>query len=364
MKINRENYEACFLDFYEGNLTKNQVGELMDFLGNHPDLKSEFESFNLVFLPESSDLTMPQKESLKKPATGSPKSHEEAMIAYFEGDLPEKASSELISAVSQDQMLQKDFALFSKVRLQAQDNILFPDKTSLKKYPLTAYFKGYFHYAAAAAVILFLAGIFFMLPRVDEIPQLSQHIPVVEDEIETIAPQPLDEIVEKPVKETEKQPVVKTTPATRPSQTIQAFSRNIMPEPLDVPGIGPRRTAMLPVGEKPQNIIQRDEFKGVSLAHLPSQAEQVEATVSTQNDLKYTTFSELALSGLEKNTGINVEEIQSNISDGRLSFWDVAGAGLAGLSKITGTSLTIDQERDENGRLSLLAIGDKFRIER
>ncbi|MFN2394787.1 MAG: hypothetical protein ABR597_03770 [Bacteroidales bacterium] len=364
MKINRENYEAFFLDFYEGNLTKNQVGELMDFLGHHPDLKSEFESFNLVFLTESPDLTMPGKERMKKSASGSPKSHEEAMIAYFEGDLSEKASSELLGAVFQDRTLQKDFALFSKARLQTQDNISFPGKTSLKKYPLTAYFKEYFHYAAAAAVILFLAGIFFMIPRVDEIPQLSQHVPTVEYETETITPKPEEEIVEIPVKETENQPAVRTTAATRPSQPIQAFSRNIMPEPLDIPGIGPRRTAMLPAGEKHQNIIQREEFKGVSLAHLPSQAEQTEASVSPGNDQRYTTFSELALSGLEKNTGINVEEIQSNISEGRLSFWDVAGAGLAGLSKITGTSLTIDQERDENGRLSLLAIGDKFRIER
>ncbi len=364
MTINRENYEAYFLDFYEGNLTKTQVDDLMDFLNQHPDLNSEFESFELIFVPETPKLSMPEKESLKKTGAYTSKSHEEAMIAYFEGDLSEKASSDLLSAVSRNRMLQKDFALFSKVRLQPQDSIAFAGKSSLKKYPLATYLKGYVNYAAAAVVLLFLAGIFFMIPGVDDVPQISQHIPAVEYEIEPIASEPEEEIIEIPVQETEKVEAVRTAAATRPSQPIQAFSRNIMPEPLDVPGIGPRRTAMLPTGEKPQNIIQREEFKGVSLAHLPSQAEQVEATVSTQDDQKYTSFSELALSGLEKNTGINVREIQSNISEGSLSFWDVAGAGLAGLSKITGTSLAVEQQRDENGRLSLLAIGDKFRIER
>ena len=50
MKINLHNYEAVFLDYYEGNLSAEDVSELLLFLENHPELKEDFESFENIVL--------------------------------------------------------------------------------------------------------------------------------------------------------------------------------------------------------------------------------------------------------------------------------------------------------------------------
>ena len=39
MKINRNNYEVFFIDFYDGKLTDMQQLEMELFLESHPDLK-------------------------------------------------------------------------------------------------------------------------------------------------------------------------------------------------------------------------------------------------------------------------------------------------------------------------------------
>jgi hypothetical protein len=367
MNITRENYEAFFLDFYEGNLTKSQAAELMGFLAQHPDLKEEFESFELVFLPEEIKMIMPGKDEIKKPEHARPGSYslDKQMIAYFEGDLDEKSSSALLSAVAKDPALQKEFALFRQVRLQPDKGILFAGKSALKRYPLGAFMPAIQRFAVAAAILAFLAGIFFMMPRLDDTPDIAQTLPVPDETIvteeETI---PTEEIKALPAeKVTPETPPVKA-PASETVRPIQAFSRNTMPEPLDIAGIGPRRTAALTVSHKPETIEQREEFKWVSFANLNRFTSEQEETPAASQEPEYTTLASLAYSGIERATGINVENVQNELSNRRPGFWDLAGAGLSGLSHITGTQLTLEHGRDESGRLNLLAIGERFRVER
>ncbi len=365
MIINRENYEAYFLDYYERNLTESQAEELMDFLAQHHDLKEEFESFELVFLPEEVKMTMPGKDEIKKPenARYGGYSLDRQMIAYFEGDLDEESSSALLAAVAQDPSLQKDFAFFSKVRLQPDQGITFAGKSSLKRYPLGAFMPAIQRFAVAAAIIAFLAGIFFMMPRLDDTPDIAQTLPVADETIvteeETI---PSEDITELPVEHAT--PEVTKAPAHQEPRPIQAFSRNTMPEPLEIAGIGPRRPTALATSHKPENIEQREEFKYVSFSNLNRIAGEGQETSVASQEPEYTSLASLAFSGIERTTGVNVENVQNEISNRRPGIWDLAGAGLAGLSQITGTQLNVEHERDENGRLNLLAIGDRFRIER
>ena len=41
MKINRNNYEAFFIDYLEGNLDEKMVDDFIEFLQQNPDLKEE-----------------------------------------------------------------------------------------------------------------------------------------------------------------------------------------------------------------------------------------------------------------------------------------------------------------------------------
>ncbi len=367
MNITRENYEAYFLDFYEGNLTEKQVQELMDFLAQHPELREEFESFELFFLPDDVKMSMPGKDDIKKPENASPESYslDKQMIAYFEGDLDEKSSSSLLAAVAKDPALQKDFALFSKVRLQPDKGIIFAGKSGLKRYPLGAFMPVIQRFAVAAAIIAFLAGIFFMMPRLDDTPDIAQTLPATDE----IAVSEEETMPTEDIKEPSVEQVIPESPSahTTPRETvrpIQAFSRHAMPEPLDIEGIGPRRTTALITSHKPETIDQREEFKWVSFANLNRIVDEDEETPATSRQSDHTTLASLAYSGIERTTGVNIENVQNEISNRRTGIWDLAGAGLAGLSQLTGTPLNVEHDRDENGRLNLLAIGERFRIER
>ena len=365
MIINRENYEAYFLDYYEGNLTESRAEELMDFLAQHPDLREEFESFELVFLPDDLKMVMPGKDQIKKPENTRPGSHslDKQMIAYFEGDLDEESSSTLLAAVAKDPSLQKDFALFSKTRLQPEKGVVFAGKSGLKRYTIGVFMPAIERFAVAAAIIAFLAGIFFMMPRLDDSPDIAQTLPVADEttatEAETIPSKDITGLPDKDVI-----PEVTKPPARHEPRPIEAFSRNIMPEPLEIAGIGPRRPAAIATSNKPETIEQRGEFRWVSFANLNHIADEDEETSVASPEPEYTSIASLAYSGIERATGVNVENVQNEISNRRPGIWDLAGAGLAGLSKITGTQLTVDHDRDENGRLNLLAIGERFRIER
>lgn len=65
MPINKYNYEAFFLDFIEGNLSPENRKELFEFLGKHPEYKSELNYFNPVYL-ETEEAVYTGKAHLKK----------------------------------------------------------------------------------------------------------------------------------------------------------------------------------------------------------------------------------------------------------------------------------------------------------
>ena len=69
MSINKNNYEAFFLDYHEGNLSPQQVADLLLFVEQHSEYREEFESFENVTLDDLIDVSFEDKESLKKEIT-------------------------------------------------------------------------------------------------------------------------------------------------------------------------------------------------------------------------------------------------------------------------------------------------------
>lgn len=68
MSINKDNYEAWFLDFAEGTLSPAEIDELNDFLQSHPHLASELEEFQLIPLQPDTSVIYNNKKALKKEA--------------------------------------------------------------------------------------------------------------------------------------------------------------------------------------------------------------------------------------------------------------------------------------------------------
>ena len=138
MKINRDNYEVWFLDYYEGRLSPQQVEELKAFLDLHYDLKEELDSFENISLPPAKKIVFDAKESLKKPViitVGSinEKNYEEFFIADVEGELTKEKKTELNIFLEKNPQLKKEFELFQKTKITPDTSINFPAKEVLKK---------------------------------------------------------------------------------------------------------------------------------------------------------------------------------------------------------------------------------------
>ena len=66
MKINRDNYEAYFLDYHEGQLSPEMIEEVELFVVQNPDLKNMLDEFEAISLVADEDVVFETKFSLKK----------------------------------------------------------------------------------------------------------------------------------------------------------------------------------------------------------------------------------------------------------------------------------------------------------
>ena len=167
MKINRNNYELFFIDFYDGNLTDAQKHELDLFLAENSDLKEEFDSYEIISVePETTAFS--QKHKLKKKEIVevfgiNEENYEQYFVAFYENDLIEKEKNQLSSFLGSNPQLKKEFDLHGSLIIEPH-NLTFVDKGILKKKIVI----GYYWYAAAAVALILLAISIF----------LNQNIPV------------------------------------------------------------------------------------------------------------------------------------------------------------------------------------------
>jgi mRNA-degrading endonuclease YafQ of YafQ-DinJ toxin-antitoxin module len=173
-RINLDNYEAWFLDFFEGRLDVAQIDELFQFLERNPKLKAELKDFEIIPIqPESIDfdekailkgeadslledpnlkLTPNQnikfdaKHLLKQPAVS-----EEDIFSLTEGEITGLQAEELKSIIVKDNTLYHSFLAYQNAHLVPDKSIIYPHKAQLKKG--AAVIPLFMRYASAAAVI-------------------------------------------------------------------------------------------------------------------------------------------------------------------------------------------------------------------
>ncbi len=144
MKITRNNCEAFFLDYYEGNLSEGQVAELFAFLKANPDQREIFESFSNVQLEvEDSDASsrtphssfpVPDFSFLKKEPVAD--IHEQAevwMVDSVEGTISEEDRISLEKYLNENPSKRSELAAFEKTILRADGNETIGDLSNFKK---------------------------------------------------------------------------------------------------------------------------------------------------------------------------------------------------------------------------------------
>jgi len=136
MNINNDNYEIYFLDYFEGKLSPGEIEELLIFLKQHPEVKSEFEGFELVSLIPDNKIHFERKELLlrSETLTDEPITSEnidEFLIAEMEGFHSDNGAKKLNEFISSNPGFEKDRHIFSLTRLRPNSAIKFPDKQTL-----------------------------------------------------------------------------------------------------------------------------------------------------------------------------------------------------------------------------------------
>jgi hypothetical protein len=146
---NIHNYEEFIIDYFDGNLSAEESADLLLFLEQHPNIKSEFEMFSAAPLTELEEVNYEAKDKLKKGLA----INNETIVAYLEKDLPLAEIKEFESAVQKNIQLKKEVALFQKTFLKTDATIIYANKKNLKRDSRVVWL---FAYAAAASLVFFL----------------------------------------------------------------------------------------------------------------------------------------------------------------------------------------------------------------
>jgi hypothetical protein len=138
MKINRDNYEAYFLDYHEGQLSPELVEEVMLFVKHNPDLKPVLNDFEAVSLVAEQHIVFEKKSSLKKDQVFSTSqvnenNYEEFLLNETEGLLNEEQLGSLEEFISINPQFEKDRRLLALTHLLPDNKIVFEKKELLKK---------------------------------------------------------------------------------------------------------------------------------------------------------------------------------------------------------------------------------------
>ncbi len=141
MEINKNNYQAFILDYYEGNLSEKQAAKLMSFLEKHPELKKEFDEFEIIKLEDNNETpTFEGKGFLKKPEPEielpiTNENFELFCIAEIENLLNKEQVAELDRFVSENPSFDKIRKKYLQAHATPDKSITFENKEYLKKQP-------------------------------------------------------------------------------------------------------------------------------------------------------------------------------------------------------------------------------------
>ena len=233
MEINRNNYEAYFIDYLEGNLDERLVDSFIEFIKLNPDLKEEldlFESHSAT--PET--VSFNKKEKLYKEKYDSEKEFDIAAVASLEGDISKEEKFEFEAYLAENPEKKKEAALFKQTKLVADTSIVFDKKDKLFRKSGK---KIFLLWSGRVAAILILAfAVFTLLNKTSNEIQIENQVAKVEKnkvekektttpEVKTEPVQPKKEDPYKKKKVSPKPAITKDVPEKKPTKSIRETSK-------------------------------------------------------------------------------------------------------------------------------------------
>ncbi|OQX79976.1 MAG: hypothetical protein B6D64_03895 [Bacteroidetes bacterium 4484_276] len=211
MQINRNNYEAYLLDYWEDNLDQKGRRELSVFFRQNPDLKKNFGEFESFRLQPDETLVFDNKENLKKTEVRQvgeihEDNYEDWIIAAQEGDLSVVGQQQFDKFVAGNPAVKKEISLFGFAALKTDKSIVYPQKEKLRKsIPFYSHRAVYWPVAVAATLIIAF-GVFGLFKN--ESQSFIDQAPAVTEQVNPLDTKP-EEVIKKPAIIPKKLPVIK-----------------------------------------------------------------------------------------------------------------------------------------------------------
>ena len=174
MQIDRNNYEACLLDYMEGTLDGKGRGALALFFRQNPDLRVDLDGYESAHLMPDNNLVYEEKQLLKKLEVrrfGSihQENYEEWIIAFLEGYLSPDGQNEFDGFVKLNPIVQQEIAAFKSTFLVPDQSVIYQAKEGLKK-KVPFYYRAVILWpSAVAAMLIMLFGILMLLKNESQV---------------------------------------------------------------------------------------------------------------------------------------------------------------------------------------------------
>lgn len=335
MKIDKNNYEAFFLDFVEGKLDNSSTLEMLAFLRNHPELKSELESFSDVRL-ESSDESYQDKGFLKKMNfTNTLVTHrnfEDFCIAYYEKILTPEDAEKLEAFLEAHPDKKKDFLQYGKVMLKADKHLIFGSKGLLLKKSKGAVVRTIIlRWTAVAAGIVLAISIFYKSPVKDNLIPENKTVVINSPKAEYNTVDTPKSVAEKPVRIDKS----KNSYPVKPIYTVEAKT------------------------EVREGNLQYLEPIAIASVKSISELKRPELILSAENHFKEDAAKEdlelykYAQNFIRKNV---LKNSDSRKTSKKITLWNIAEVTLKGYNQLTENEIILHKETDENGKIVALAL--------
>jgi hypothetical protein len=342
MMINRDNYEAYFLDFAEGRLSPQQEEMLHRFLKFNPDLEEELRSFRIHNLTPQS-FSYPGKEALKKEYPAGVDAVTSAnfdmyCIAYLEKDLTEKQRTVFEEYLAEHPETEQHFIAYRATFLR-KEHIIFPGKERLKHRRGKVFnWKVLVPLAAAAAVAVYII-----------VSQPVQDLPV--EMATVIIPKEKEELVNEPA------PLKKHVPEPA-SVNLKVIRNSTSPIPVsnykkkeqDKDELKEEKSATASESVRIASL----NFKPVRPMDIPVGADLLSPEIISPIAVNKSSFSLIELARYR------VKRATETIEEEDALLWSLASSGLKELNRIRGTETELMASRNEQGEISGIQFRSRF----
>ena len=347
-KIDRDNYEIFFLDYFDGNLPKDLIEDLFIFLDQNFDLKEEFEQMSVISI-NPDKISFPNKNSLKKTESKINNSnYNEYLAASIEGDLNNEELIELNQFINQNPQYKKEFEIIGKTKLVDDDEIIFENKNSLKHRTIQLH-RNIYSYVAVAASVIIVFGI-FILTHKSEVSK-SEYAKLNHTNLKT-----RNISTNKLVAKTS----IKTT--VNNNQKIETKNKDLKKEITTIENAQLKNHSEVAVINK----IQSKEIKIIENAMTTEQENP--SFFNTFVNSPTTNNYEIAKNNIQENKNIISKLIVSssnfinkvsnkskkeNLKEG---LWNLAFLGLRGYNKVLNRNIDMEKRYNDDGTLASVSI--------